>query len=107
MKSFEGFKAEDNSNSMPTQLPAGTYVAAILGAKVEGTEPEQVLKIRVDVIEGDFAGFYTRLYEKQTSSADLQYQPKYKGVFTLNIPNANNSHRTMESFASSLTYSGC
>ena len=92
MKPFEGYKSEPQVQKMI--LPAGCYVAAIKSAKVEGTEPDQTLKIAVDVIEGDYAGFYTRQFEQASGQLNLQYEVKYKGVLALQIPNPANTKRT-------------
>lgn len=91
MKPFAGYKAEQPSNS--TMLPAGCYVAKIKGAKVEGNEPDQQLKIMVDITEGEYAGFYTKQYEGLKNRTDMQYQPKYKGVLSIQIPNEANTNR--------------
>lgn len=92
MKPFEGYKSEPQMQKMI--LPAGCYVAAIKSAKVEGTEPDQTLKIAVDIVEGPASGFYTKQYEQATARPNLQYEVKYKGVLALQIPNPANTKRT-------------
>ena len=92
MEPFEGYKAEPQTAKMI--LPAGCYVASIISAKVEGVKPDPQLKIAVDVIEGPFAGFYNRQYEQASSQLNRQYEVKYKGVLTLQIPNPANTKRT-------------
>lgn len=95
MKKFEGFKSEASGQRFP-QLPAGTYVAAIKNVKVDGQEPDQQLVLRLDVIEGDWAGYYTRRYENDTNNAGFQqqYQAKYKGDLRIQIPNNANPSRS-------------
>ena len=94
MKQFDGFKSEAPSKKFP-MLPAGTYVAGIKNVKVEGAEPDQQLVLRLDIIEGDWAGYYTRRYQKDTENAGYQqnYQAKYKGDFRIQIPNNANPRR--------------
>lgn len=94
MKQFEGFKSEASAKKFP-MLPADTYVAAIKNVKVDGQEPDQQLVLRLDIIEGDWAGYYTKRYENDTQNAGFQqnYQAKYKGDLRIQIPNPDNSAR--------------
>lgn len=94
MKQFDGFKSEASGKKFPT-LPAGTYVAAIKNVKIDGKEPDEQLVLRLDVIEGDWAGYYTKRYENDSSKAGFQqqFQAKYKGDLRIQIPNPDNSRR--------------
>ena len=80
MKQYEGFKSEASGKKYP-MLPAGTYVAGIKNVKLDGQEPDQQLVLRLDVIEGEYAGYYTKRYENDTQNAGVQqqFQAKYKG----------------------------
>lgn len=91
MKPFEGYKAEQQTTA--AKLPAGCYVAKILSAKVEGNEPDQQLKIAVDITEGEFTGFYKKQFDDLKAQPDLKYEPKYKGFLALQIPNSSNPNR--------------
>lgn len=62
------------------KLPVGGYVLKILGVKVESYNWGQVLVLRVDVAEGEHAGFYQKNYEMQ------QDNKKWKGTFRINLP---------------------
>lgn len=88
MKAYEGFKAEASGTSYP-MLPVGAYVAEIKNVKIEGNEPDQQLILRLDIVEGEFTGYYTKRYEFDVgrNAANHQYATKYKGDFRLNIPN--------------------
>ena len=58
MKAFEGFKSEPRQEKYP-MLPPGPYVCGIKNTKVDGTEPDQQLVLRMDIIEGEYAGYYS------------------------------------------------
>jgi len=93
MKQFEGFKSEAAGTRMP-MLPAGTYVAAIKNVKIDGAEPDQQLVLRLEIIEGDWAGYYTKRFEHDSANASGgNYQVKYKGDLRIQIPNQANAKR--------------
>lgn len=89
MKPYEGF-----NNQAPTQrfqmLPAGTYVAAIKAVKIEGSEPDQQLVLRLEIIEGPWSGYYTKRYQHDQNG---RFEARYKGDYFLQIPNQANPHR--------------
>ena len=94
MKQFDGFKSEASGKKFP-MLPAGTYVAAIKNVKIDGNEPDQQLVLRLDIIEGEWAGYYTKRYENDSHSAGFNqnYQASYKGDLRIQIPNPANGKR--------------
>lgn len=92
MKQFDGYKSEAPSTKFP-MLPAGTYVAGIKNVKIDGKEPDQQLVLRLDIIEGEWAGYYTKRYERDSQNA-RDYQAKYKGDFRLQIPDPSNPKRS-------------
>ena len=94
MKQFDGFKSEAPTTKMPI-LPAGTYVAGIKNVKIDGKEPDQQLVLRLDIIEGEWSGYYTKRYERDSQNTGFQqkYQARYKGDFRIQIPDSNNSRR--------------
>lgn len=88
MKPFSGFKSEDSSKMAP--LPAGAYVAVIKAVKIDGVDPDQTLILRMDVSEGEHAGYFMKRY-KADSERGGRFEPKYKGDFRLRIPNDANT----------------
>ena len=94
MKQFDGFKSEASGKKFP-MLPAGTYVAAIKNVKVDGQEPDQQLILRLDIIEGEWAGYYTKRYENDSQSTGFQqsFKASYKGDLRIQIPNPDNGKR--------------
>lgn len=94
MKQFEGFKSEASAKKFP-MLPAGTYVAAIKNVKIDGKEPDQQLVLRLDIIEGEWAGYYTKRYENDNSKAGFEqkFQARYKGDLQIQIPDPDNTRR--------------
>ena len=91
MKAYKGFKSEKSGTAYP-QLPAGAYVAAIQNVKIVGTEPDQQLVLRLEIIEGEWAGYFTKRYQNDASGGG-QYEVKYKGDMELQIPNDDNHDR--------------
>ena len=94
MKAFEGFKSEPRQEKYP-QLPSGPYVAGIKNVKVDGTEPDQQLVLRMDIIEGEYAGYYSKRYQHDSQNAGFhqQYQANYKGDLRIQVPNSANGKR--------------
>ena len=90
MKAYSGFKSEPKAQSYP-MLPAGAYVATIKDVRIDGTEPDQQLLIRVEITEGEYAGYYTKRYNNDLNGGS-DYEVKYKGVYRLRIPNPDNPH---------------
>ena len=91
MKPIEGFKAEAPAASYP-MLPKGLYVAKINNVKIDGDEPDQRLVLRVDITEGEHAGYYVKRFNSDKERGG-QYEAKYKGDFSVQIPNQNNPRR--------------
>ena len=91
MAKINGFKSEAPSSAYP-MLPAGAYVAGIKNVKIDGTEPDLQIVLRLDIIEGDAAGYYTKRYEHDSQSGG-RFEAKYKGDFRIQIPDENNAKR--------------
>ena len=70
------------------QLPRGGYVCKILGAKVENGNYGQMIKIAFDICEGDYAGYYQRRFDNNTSE-----DRKWPGTYLLNVPTDDGSER--------------
>ena len=94
MKAYKGFKSEASGSSYP-MLPVGAYVCEIKNVKLEGKEPDQRLILRLDIVEGEFTGYYTKRYEHDAgrNAQNHMYQTKYKGDFSLQVPNDDNTER--------------
>ena len=91
MKAIEGFKAEAPASGYP-MLPKGIYIAQVKGVKLEGNEPDQQLVIRVDITEGEHAGYYTNRYNTEKNNGG-RFEARYKGDFVLQIPDKANLKR--------------
>ena len=87
MKAFNGFKAEASTGKVK-QLPVGAYVAKIKKVFIDGTEPDQYIRLRVDVCEGPYENFFLNRFMADKESS--KYEPKYKGDYKIRIPNDNN-----------------
>lgn len=91
MKTISGFKSQRSRAGFP-QLPAGCYVAQIKRAFIEGNPPQQFLILRVDVSEGENAGYYTKRWKHDQDTSTGKYPIKYKGDFKLRVPDESNSY---------------
>ena len=89
MKPYEGFNTQAPAQRFQ-MLPAGTYVAAIKAVKIEGTEPDQQLVLRLEIVEGAYAGYYTKRYQHDAGG---RFEARYKGDYRLQIPNQANQYR--------------
>ena len=94
MAKIKGFKSEAPAKGFP-MLPKGAYVACIKNVKIDGDAPDQQIVFRVDIIEGEYAGYFTKRYNHDKDNAK-QYDPKYKGDFKVQIPNPDNELRRTE-----------
>ena len=75
-------------------LPAGGYVCKILNVKVEETKNgAQYIKLRIDVAEGEYAGFFQRRWN---ADAQSEYGQKWKGVFKIFLPRMTNDAKKYE-----------
>lgn len=86
---YNGFKAEKTAGNEP--LPAGGYVAKILGAEVKSYSWGDVLNISFDITEGEHKNFFTDRYR-----ADTRDDKKWKGIFRINIPRENSQYAESE-----------
>lgn len=87
MKAFNGFKSEASTGRIK-QLPVGAYVAKIKKVFIDGQEPDQYIRLRVDVCEGPYANFFFNRFMQDKENSN--YEPKYKGDYKIRIPNDNN-----------------
>lgn len=91
MKPINGFKSEAPSAGFP-MLPKGLYIGQIKAVKIDGTEPDQRLILRIDITEGDHIGYYTMRYNSE-QAAGGRFEVRYKGDYALQIPNEGNPKR--------------
>ena len=86
MIKYNGMEAKESGNSRNRQLPAGPYVAKVMGARIIGHEPDQQLEIMIDIAEGAYTGFYMDKFSAQ-KQRESNYEVKYKGIMRIRIPN--------------------
>lgn len=76
---FRTAQAAGEGNS---RIPAGGYVCKIVNAKCEEAQTGEKLVLALDVFEGEYKGFFQKLYEtKKSSDAEAKWPCKY-GQFT-------------------------
>lgn len=85
IKTYKGQTAKKATTNEP--LPAGGYVATIAGARVENYDWGDVLVIAFDISEGEYANFFQRKFENDTST-----DKKWKGTYRINIPEESNQY---------------
>lgn len=84
MIGITGYKqAETTSFSELPKLQPGGYVVKILNVKVEPTDWGSRLAIQFDIAEGEFKGFFDKLYK---ATPDEWENKKWKGLMRLSIP---------------------
>lgn len=86
MIGITGYKqAEATSFSELPKLQPGGYVVKILNVKVEPTDWGSRLAIQFDIAEGEFKGFFDKLYK---ATPDEWENKKWKGSMRLSIPHS-------------------
>lgn len=80
MKQFSGFKAEKASSGREI-LPAGGYVCEIKSVKEENFDWGSRLALAIDVVEGDYAGFF-----KKDFDGNDREDKKWRGIYRISIP---------------------
>lgn len=97
MIQYEGMKTQESRGASYMMLPAGAYVAGIRAVKIDGAAPDQTLIIRLDIIEGEWAGYYTKRYEAEAARAGARFPAKYKGDLRLRIPHPQSTSKYPDS----------
>jgi len=90
MIKYDGMKSEEYKGNGSKYLPAGPYVAQVLKVSIEGNAPDQRLAVCMDILEGEFAGWFMKKFKAMQAKQDNQYPVKFKGVLRLRIPNPAN-----------------
>lgn len=85
MKKFNGYNEATTFTERP-RLPIGGYVLKIVNAEEVTYSWGGVLKIDIDIAEGEQKGFYQKDFNLQT-----QEDKKWKGSFRLNLPKDDGS----------------
>ena len=99
MKAVE-IKKRGDFLSLP---PVGAYVAEIKQARIvkaDGQQKYDSLEMMVDIIEGEYAGRYTELYNDQKERFGDSI--KYKGIFRLSMPSDDSEDWIDRKFSNNL-----
>ena len=89
MKPYSDFKAEKAASGGREILPKGGYVCEIKNVKIEEYSGGfQVLVLAIDVVEGQYAGFFRKDFDQNTRE-DKQWRGKYR----VNIPMDDGSEK--------------
>ena len=85
MKQYSDFKAEKTASGREL-LPVGGYVCEIKSAKEEVYSWGSRLVLAIEVIEGEYAGFWKRDFDNNTRD-----DKKWRGIFRINCPTDDGS----------------
>ena len=91
MKAYDGFESKKDYGDGLGRLPAGNYVGKIKSAKVEDYNWGSVLIIAFDIIEGEYAGFFQKAFDADTSDTK-----KWKGTCRITIPQGGSQYFASE-----------
>ena len=84
MKPFKNYESTQTFSSRPT-LPTGGYVCKIMNAEEKVYKSSKgtfnKLEISVDIIEGEYNGFFASDYRSQQGE-----DKKWKGVLRMSVP---------------------
>ena len=87
MRPYSGFEAKKSSSGAREILPAGGYVCEIKSAKVEEYSGGlSTLILAIDVIEGQYAGFFKKDFDQNTRE-----DKKWRGTYRINLPKDDGS----------------
>ena len=86
MKAFSGLKVERASSR--EILPAGGYVARIMGCKEQEYTWGSVLVFSFDIAEGNYKDFFATDYKNNPSE-----DKRWRGTYRLNIPKDDGSEK--------------
>lgn len=82
---YKNAKAEKASSYAP--LPAGGYVAKIVGARIEDYTWGSVLVVAFDIYEGEYTNFFKDRFEN-----DSRDDKKWKGAYRITIPDEKSQY---------------
>ncbi len=82
---YNGSKSEKATSFAP--LPAGGYVAKIVGARIENYSWGSMLVIAFDICEGEHTGFFQEQFDNNTND-----DKKWKGTYRITIPDEKSEY---------------
>lgn len=85
MKQFAGFEAKKMGGGREP-LPVGGYVCEIKSAKEETYSWGSVLVLAIEVVEGEYAGFWKKDFDNNDRD-----DKKWRGTYRLNLPSDDGS----------------
>lgn len=89
IRQYNGAKAEKTSSM--GALPAGGYVARIMGAEVVSYDWGEQLVISIDIVEGEHKDHFAKEYRANTNE-----DKKWKGAYRIRIPDESNQYFTSQ-----------
>ena len=99
--SYQGFEAKKNSGYL-TLPPEGAYVAEIQAVRSVPSDEKHdrdVIELKIEITEGEYANRYTEFFKDQDEKFG---NAKYKGVFRLTCPKADDEDWRKRTFEGNL-----
>ena len=91
IQGIQGYNNTQGANLGETnnKLESGNYICKILGVKAtQNKSGSPMLVLQFDIAEGEFAGYYTELYNTQIKQ---NKDVKFKGIYYQNMTGNSNS----------------
>lgn len=100
LEGIEGYDEVDISvGNKPKEIVPGAYVLKIMSAKLERYSAESVaIKLAFDVDEGEYKGYYGKLYE-YNKSGQYAANAKWKGTLSLFYPTSSDPDKKKREIA--------
>lgn len=84
----------------PEEIKPGAYILKITKAKIERYSADAVaVKLAFDVVEGEFKGYYAKLYE-YNKSGQYAKDAKWKGTYSIFYPTSSDPEKKKQQTAS-------
>lgn len=89
MKKFSGYE-EIQAYTESAKLPTGGYIMKVQNVRLKKGQDDKsdMLILAVDVLEGEYKGFYKKQYDSQ-----IQEDKKWKGIFMIYCPKDDGSEK--------------
>jgi hypothetical protein len=89
VKKFDGYDAIVIRGGQKAIEPGG-YVCKVQGVKIESFRNCEAIKVRLDIVEGEYMGFYKKRYESDRAKTP---DAKWGGVFLVFLPRGDDSEK--------------
>lgn len=92
IKKYNGAESKKAEYSVGEPLPRGAYICKIMSAETLDYSWGQVVKLSVDVAEGEYKDFFAAKYRNDTNG-----NKKWKGTFRITVPDDSRNSQYKDS----------